>query len=86
MSTSRIEMYQYGVGNYPVHIWIFFGFVLGFGSLIASIWILFGAYVMAGIPVGPGLGVFFQNLFIFTGFVCIKKKYSSIIIFCFKDQ
>lgn len=62
-------MYQYGVGSYAVHIWLFIGFVLGFGALIASVWILFGAYVVPGHNVLPGLGVFAQNLFIFLGFV-----------------
>ncbi|KAH9403910.1 Transmembrane protein 50A [Tyrophagus putrescentiae] len=72
VSTSRIEMYQYGVGSYAVHIWLFIGFVLGFGALIASVWILFGAYVVPGHNVLPGLGVFAQNLFIFLGSIVFK--------------
>lgn len=67
VSSSRIEMYSYGGGDYTVHIWLFIGFVLGFGSLIASLWILFGAYVVTGVNILPGLGIFFQNLFIFLG-------------------
>lgn len=29
-------------------IWLFIGFMLAFGSLIASMWILFGGYVIKG--------------------------------------
>lgn len=29
-------------------VWLFIGFLLGFGSLIASCWILFGVYVVPG--------------------------------------
>lgn len=60
-------MYSYGVNDYTLHIWLFIGFVLGFGSLIASIWILFGAYVVVGANILPGLAVFIQNFFIFLG-------------------
>ncbi|XP_027199097.1 transmembrane protein 50A [Dermatophagoides pteronyssinus] len=72
VSSSRIEMYSYGGGDYTVHIWLFIGFVLGFGSLIASLWILFGAYVVTGVNILPGLGIFFQNLFIFLGSIIFK--------------
>ncbi|CAO2587963.1 Transmembrane protein 50A [Lemmus lemmus] len=42
------------------------GFMLAFGSLIASMWILFGGYVAKEKPiVYPGIAVFFQNAFIF---------------------
>ncbi|UXI20281.1 Glycogen synthase kinase-3 beta [Sarcoptes scabiei] len=77
--TSRIEMYSYGVSDYTMHIWLFFGFVLGFGALIASLWILFGAFVVTGANILPGLGVFFQNLFIFLGSIIFKfgRKYDD---------
>ena len=65
-------MYRYGIGSYAAWIWLFLGFVLGFGSLIASIWILFGAYILPGINIIPGLGVFAQNLLIFIGLVSIS--------------
>lgn len=29
-------------------IWLFIGFMMAFGSLIASMWILFGGYVVKG--------------------------------------
>lgn len=67
ISTHQIEMYQYGIGGYGVYIWLFIGFVLGFGSLIASIWILIGAYIIPGHNIWPGLGLFAQNLFIYLG-------------------
>ncbi|KAI2803137.1 hypothetical protein RDWZM_001285 [Blomia tropicalis] len=72
ISTKNIEMYRYGIGSYAAWIWLFLGFVLGFGSLIASIWILFGAYILPGINIIPGLGVFAQNLFIFIGSLIFK--------------
>uniref|UniRef100_H3C7X1 Transmembrane protein 50B n=1 Tax=Tetraodon nigroviridis TaxID=99883 RepID=H3C7X1_TETNG len=46
-------------------LWLFIGFMMMFGSLIASTWILFGAYVVPKLEVAPGLAVFFQNVFIF---------------------
>uniref|UniRef100_A0A8B9GKY9 Transmembrane protein 50A n=1 Tax=Amazona collaria TaxID=241587 RepID=A0A8B9GKY9_9PSIT len=49
-------------------IWLFIGFMMAFGSLIASMWILFGGYVVKEKPVVyPGIAVFFQNAFIFFG-------------------
>lgn len=91
-------------------VWLFIGFMLAFGSLIASMWILFGGFVVPRkfslnvLPfslcvwwiaylcknymwtyptlrsslspaekeiVYPGIAVFFQNAFIFFGWVCI---------------
>ncbi|KAK7938585.1 hypothetical protein WMY93_001911 [Mugilogobius chulae] len=48
------------------------GFMMMFGSLIASIWILFGAYVVPKKEVAPGLAVFFQNAFIFFSTLIYK--------------
>ncbi|XP_048459005.1 transmembrane protein 50B [Rhincodon typus] len=53
-------------------IWLFIGFMLMFGSLIASMWILFGAYVVPKINVYPGLAVFFQNALIFFSSLIYK--------------
>ena len=40
------EAYTTGcLGTNGVRIWFFFGFLLGFGSLIGASWILFGEYV-----------------------------------------
>ena len=40
------EAYTTGcLGSNGVRIWFFFGFLLGFGSLIGASWILFGEYV-----------------------------------------
>ncbi|NXB69753.1 TM50A protein, partial [Donacobius atricapilla] len=54
-------------------IWLFIGFMMAFGSLIASMWILFGGYVVKEKPVVyPGIAVFFQNAFIFFGGLVFK--------------
>uniref|UniRef100_A0A2K5I388 Uncharacterized protein n=1 Tax=Colobus angolensis palliatus TaxID=336983 RepID=A0A2K5I388_COLAP len=54
-------------------IWLFIGFMLAFGSLIASMWILFGGYVAKEKDiVYPGIAVFFQNAFIFFGGLVFK--------------
>ncbi|XP_069744911.1 transmembrane protein 50B isoform X3 [Narcine bancroftii] len=53
------------LGKTGARIWLFIGFMLMFGSLIASMWILFGAYVVPKANVYPGLAVFFQNALIF---------------------
>ncbi|KAM4700717.1 transmembrane protein 50B [Discoglossus pictus] len=53
-------------------VWLFIGFMLMFGSLIASMWILFGAYVTQGGNVYPGLAIFFQNALIFFSTLIYK--------------
>ncbi|XP_039713998.1 transmembrane protein 50B isoform X1 [Pteropus medius] len=62
----RGDSYESGcLGRTGARVWLFIGFMLMFGSLIASMWILFGAYVTQNIDVYPGLAVFFQNALIF---------------------
>ncbi|CAO2587964.1 Transmembrane protein 50A [Lemmus lemmus] len=63
----RGDSYSEGcLGQTGARIWLFIGFMLAFGSLIASMWILFGGYVAKEKPiVYPGIAVFFQNAFIF---------------------
>ncbi|XP_027557652.1 transmembrane protein 50B isoform X1 [Neopelma chrysocephalum] len=62
----RGDSYSDGcLGRTGARIWLFIGFMLMFGSLIASMWILFGAYVTQNTNVYPGLAVFFQNALIF---------------------
>ncbi|XP_031468595.1 transmembrane protein 50B isoform X3 [Phasianus colchicus] len=62
----RGDSYSDGcLGRTGARVWLFIGFMLMFGSLIASMWILFGAYVTQNINVYPGLAVFFQNALIF---------------------
>eukprot|EP00064_Thunnus_orientalis_P023095 superscaffoldBa00008407_g23323 len=62
----RGDMYGEGcLGRTGARLWLFLGFMMMFGSLIASIWILFGGYVVPKKEVAPGLAVFFQNAFIF---------------------
>uniref|UniRef100_A0A1I8FP20 Transmembrane protein 144 n=1 Tax=Macrostomum lignano TaxID=282301 RepID=A0A1I8FP20_9PLAT len=43
-------------GQNAARLWLFLGFILAFGSLIASVWILFGVYVgPQKSPMWPGL-------------------------------
>ncbi|XP_076029236.1 transmembrane protein 50A [Oratosquilla oratoria] len=61
------------MGPYGARIWLFLGFVLSFGSLIAACWILFGGYVMPDMdPQWPGVAIFLQNMFIFFGSIIYK--------------
>ncbi|XP_043916026.1 transmembrane protein 50A isoform X2 [Protopterus annectens] len=71
----RGESYSEGcLGQTGARIWLFIGFMLAFGSLIASMWILFGGYVVTKeqVVVYPGIAVFFQNAFIFFGGLVFK--------------
>ena len=50
--------------------WLFFGFMLAFGAVIASVWIFIGGYVVkqdqnSPPPLWAGIGIMAQNLFIF---------------------
>jgi len=61
------------MGQRGARMWLFLGFVLGFGALIASCWILFAEYVITmKTPQGPGVAVFLQNIFIFLGALVFK--------------
>ncbi|CAI5781597.1 Uncharacterized protein PODLI_1B031457 [Podarcis lilfordi] len=72
----RGDSYSEGcLGQTGARIWLFIGFMLAFGSLIASMWVLFGGYVIQDkekISVYPGIAVFFQNAFIFFGGLVFK--------------
>ncbi|XP_032156769.1 transmembrane protein 50A isoform X2 [Sapajus apella] len=70
----RGDSYSEGcLGQTGARIWLFIGFMLAFGSLIASMWILFGGYVAKEkVVVYPGIAVFFQNAFIFFGGLVFK--------------
>jgi len=61
-------------GQTAARIWLFIGFVLGFGSVIAAVWILFGVYVIPDRETTryPGIGIFFQNVLIFIGSLIFK--------------
>uniref|UniRef100_A0A096MA43 Transmembrane protein 50A n=1 Tax=Poecilia formosa TaxID=48698 RepID=A0A096MA43_POEFO len=65
----RGDSYSEGcLGQTGARVWLFIGFMLAFGSLIASMWILFGGFVVPQKPaVYPGIAIFFQNAFIFFG-------------------
>ncbi|XP_074602106.1 transmembrane protein 50A [Brevipalpus obovatus] len=70
----RGESYHTGLlGQRAARIWLFIGFVLGFGSIIAATWILFAAYVIPNKTViYPGIGLFLQNVLIFSGSLLFK--------------
>jgi len=64
-------------GSHGARVWLFVGFLLSFGSLIASAWVLFGPYVADNttdprLPIAPGVSVFLQNLFIFFSAMIFK--------------
>ncbi|XP_026212041.1 transmembrane protein 50A [Anabas testudineus] len=70
----RGDSYSEGcMGQTGARVWLFIGFMLAFGSLIASMWILFAGFVVPQKPVVyPGIAVFFQNAFIFFGGLVFK--------------
>ncbi|KAL4624151.1 transmembrane protein 50A [Arapaima gigas] len=83
----RGDSYSEGcMGQTGARVWLFIGFMLAFGSLIASMWILFGGFVVPQTKhfivvmflfsekpvVYPGIAVFFQNAFIFFGGLVFK--------------
>jgi len=84
----RGDTYSEGcLGQTGARIWLLIGFLLAFGSLIASMWILFGIYVVQPVPhtdvtttispqpskdVAPGVSVFLQNAFIFFATMIFK--------------
>ncbi|KAG8136557.1 hypothetical protein E2320_005123 [Naja naja] len=75
VSNAQVRGDSYGdgcLGRTGARVWLFIGFMLMFGSLIASVWILFGAYVTQNINVYPGLAVFFQNALIFFSTLIYK--------------
>lgn len=70
----RGESYTTGcLGQRGARIWLFIGFLLGFGALITACWILFGGYVIpVKDPQWPGVAVFLQNAFIFFSALTFK--------------
>ncbi|XP_076604472.1 transmembrane protein 50A [Chaetodon auriga] len=70
----RGDSYSEGcMGQTGARVWLFLGFMLAFGSLIASMWILFGGFVVPQKKVVyPGIAIFFQNAFIFFGGLVFK--------------
>lgn len=71
----RGESYTDGcLGQTAARVWLFIGFLMGFGSLIAASWILFGFYVVnnPGMPEWPGVAVFLQNALIFFSSLIFK--------------
>ncbi|VDP24355.1 unnamed protein product [Soboliphyme baturini] len=54
-------------------LWLLFGFVIGFGSLITSIWILFADFVDKGVSnQWRGVSLFLQNFLIFVASLVYK--------------
>ncbi|OQR72542.1 transmembrane protein 50B-like [Tropilaelaps mercedesae] len=72
----RGEGYTDGAcGQTGAQVWLFIGFVLGFGALLGSSWILVATNFH-----GTSLSVFFQNVFIFASSMAFKfgrKEYNS---------
>jgi hypothetical protein len=76
----RGEAYTTGcLGIRGARIWFFFGFLLGFGSLIGASWILFGEYVAKANAntfhpdtTYPGVAIFLQNACIFFASLVYK--------------
>ncbi|GAB1610743.1 transmembrane protein 50A-like [Argonauta hians] len=70
----RGDTYTTGcLGQAGARIWILFGFLFAFGSLIASAWILFGFYVATNRSDDwPGTAIFLQNAFIFFSSMVFK--------------
>ncbi|XP_077976867.1 transmembrane protein 50A-like [Glandiceps talaboti] len=63
------------MGQTGARVWLFIGFFLAFGALIAACWILFGPYVVEKCcddHLWPGIAVFLQNTFIFFGGIVFK--------------
>lgn len=68
------------LGSIGARIWFFFGFMMGFGSLLGAAYILFGEYVYSHNGQNPfkpnntypGVAFFLQNLFIFLASVVYK--------------
>ncbi|KAL4233535.1 Transmembrane protein 50A [Mactra antiquata] len=76
VSTGQIrgDSYSTGcLGQTGARVWLFLGFLLGFGALIAASWILFGVYVVPGDkPEWPGIATFLQNALIFFSAMVFK--------------
>lgn len=55
-------------------LWLMFGFVASFASIIAGIWIMFSdfVFVKGNAPVWPGVALFLQTFFIFTSSLVYK--------------
>lgn len=70
----RGESYTDGCfGQTGARVWLFAGFLLGFGALIAASWILFGIYVVPKHDhVWPGVATFLMNALIFFGGLVFK--------------
>ncbi|KAL5010620.1 hypothetical protein ScPMuIL_012925 [Solemya velum] len=61
------------MGKTVARVWLFIGFLMGFGALIGASWILFGFYVVGGKqPDWPGIAIFLQNLLIFFSSLVFK--------------
>ncbi|XP_060073030.1 transmembrane protein 50B-like [Ylistrum balloti] len=71
----RGDAYTTGcIGQTGARVWLFLGFLLAFGSLIAASWILFGFYVVQGDQQyqWPGIAIFLQNALIFFSSIIFK--------------
>lgn len=78
VSNSHVQgdIYTEGCLNQRgARVWLIIGFMLCFGSLIASVWILFEGYVISSsqaTSVYPGIGLLLQNGLIFLSAMLLK--------------
>ncbi|XP_052810416.1 transmembrane protein 50B-like isoform X1 [Mya arenaria] len=76
VSNGQIRGDNYGtgcLGQTGARVWLFIGFLLGFGALIAASWILFGLYVVPDkSPEWAGIAIFLQNALIFFSSILFK--------------
>ncbi|KRT84383.1 hypothetical protein AMK59_2587, partial [Oryctes borbonicus] len=71
-SQIRGDAYEGGcLGPRGARVFLFFGFVLGFASVIAACWILFANFVNKD-QQWPGVGLFLQNALIFIASLIYK--------------
>ncbi|CAC5408460.1 Transmembrane protein 50B,Transmembrane protein 50A [Mytilus coruscus] len=71
----RGDAYSTGcMGQTGARVWLFIGFLLGFGALIGASWILFGFYVVNNKdkPEWAGVAIFLQNALIFFSSLLFK--------------
>ncbi|EFO19052.1 hypothetical protein LOAG_09441 [Loa loa] len=62
------------LGTKGSRLWLMFGFVLSFASLVAALWIMFADYVLVtgDHPIWPGVALFLHNFLIFISSLIYK--------------
>ncbi|XP_045155110.1 transmembrane protein 50A isoform X1 [Echinops telfairi] len=81
----RGDSYSEGcLGQTGARIWLFIGFMLAFGSLIASMWILFGGYVVKEdwFLSSAALKTYGSDHALHSSVPCVVGSVCSLPIFC----